>query len=448
MVPAAMPTHGIPCWTTVSQSAASPFPGGIQHVDCAVIGAGLGGLSAALHLLAGAPGRRVMVLEAQGIGGGASLRTTGMVTPGVGQSLPAMVRRFGREAAGALYAASLDAIRYVETLSRRQGIDGGFRQCGQLVLAHGRQGRARLALLADMLDGYGFPCQRLDDGALRRHLDLGGPAPGGDGTAGPAALRLPVAGTLDPGRFLNGLAGRIRDLGGMIHTQARVLGLSTGRPVRLTLADGVVVAESVIIALSGFSAGAGILRGRMLPVHLQALATEPLSASDLSALGWSGRECVIDSRRLFNYFRLSEDNRIIFGGGAPRYHWNGTEPAGAAAAMAGPLARALHDTVGRRIRPRIAGTWTGTIAYTLDALPVIGRLPSHPGVLFAGGWCGHGVALSVSAGAWLAHMVDHGEPPAALPWFRDRSPLVPFEPARWGAFRASVAAMRAMDRLQ
>jgi glycine/D-amino acid oxidase-like deaminating enzyme len=109
------------------------------------------------------------------------------------------------------------------------------------------------------------------------------------------------------------------------------------------------------------------------------------------------------------------------------------------------LTVALRHTLPPSVRPRVAAGWTGTIDYTLDALPVIGRLSHRPAVLLAAGWCGHGVALSIAAGAWIAHILRHNAPPNDLPWFRRRAPLVPFEPVRWAAFRVSVGAMALLD---
>jgi gamma-glutamylputrescine oxidase len=431
-------------WTRGLPQLGEAFPGGAVTVDCAVIGAGFTGLSAALHILRDRPGCRVAVLEAGHVGAGASGRNTGMVTPGVGQNLLALVRRIGHDRARALYQATLDGVQYVEALVREERIDCQFHRSGQLIIARGGPGRARLAALAGQMEHLGLGVQRLDDAALADHVRLGYVAPAS--AAGPAGLRLPIAGTLHPGRLLEGLARRVQALGGRIYERAGVLAIGTGRPVRLTLADGEVITPHVVAAVAGFAHQLGLLRGRILPVQLQALATAPLTEEDLATLHWSGREGVVDSRRIFDYFRLTADDRLIFGGGRPRYAWVGRERPSIAAAALERLTAALRDALPAAVRPRVEAAWTGTIAYALDALPVIGRLLRRPEILFAGGWCGHGVSLSLSAGAWIAHILRHGAPPNDLPWFRGQATYVPFEPVRWTAFRASIGAMAALDQ--
>jgi gamma-glutamylputrescine oxidase len=415
--------------------------------DVVVIGAGLTGLSAAYHMLAAHPGRRVVVLEAGTIGRGASSRSTGMVTPGVGQDLAGLVRRCGAEAARAMYRRSLEAVEYIGKLTECEGIDAGFRMTGQLVIARGPSGRRRLARQAATLHALSLPCERLDDRGLEQRLRLAAGAPGGD-AAGPAALRLPIAGTLHPGRLLAGLADAIRRRGGQILEGAAVATLSRTAPVRVTLADGhEVVAGQVVVATSGYAAQLDLHGGRLVPLHLRVLLTEPLAPTQLAGLNWRGREGAIDSRRLFNYFRLTDDNRLLFGGGRPHYCWGGQRsdlPA------AGPdLVRLEREF--RRLFPSlrklpVARSWTGVIAYSLDTLPVIGPVPGYERVLFAGGWCGHGIALGTYAGRWVRELIDSGTPPEPLPWFRPRPPLAPPEPFRWLAVRAGSCVMEMMDR--
>jgi glycine/D-amino acid oxidase-like deaminating enzyme len=436
-----------PIWADGAGRAFPTLPAGTTRADVAVIGGGFAGLSAAYHVLERRPGARVLVLEAGRLGAGASGRTTGILSPGVGQALGALVRRHGPARAKALYLATTRAVEDVVTLVAAERIACDLEMTGQLTVAgEQRASRARLAALAALHARLGLGVEMLDDDALERLIRLPG-ARRYDG-AGPAAIRLPSAGTLHPMRLVAGLAERVSARGGTIAEGCRVRALGDRRPVRLDV-DGerVVIADDVVVATSAYTPGLGLLHGRVLPVHLQVLVTAPLDHGARDALGWKGREALLDARRIFSYARLTADDRIVFGGGAPRYRWGGgAEDDGRGAAALDALAGELRRTFGA-VAPPVAGGWTGVIDYVLDGLPAIQRLRGRPSVLHAVGWCGHGVALSVASGAWIASILCDGAVPEDLPWFRDDPPLLPLEPLRWLGFQATVRGMALLDRL-
>ncbi len=225
--------------------------------------------------------------------------------------------------------------------------------------------------------------------------------------------------------------------------------MADGAPASRSPVAARVLADDVVVATAGYTSGLDVLRGRVLPVHLQALATAPLPPELLAALGWPGREGVVEARRIFNYFRLTADDRLVFGGAAPRYHWRGRPPAGEAQHLGASLRRELAAVFPRDIgfdRLPVTNVWGGVIGYTLDALPVLGRDRERPAVVHALGWCGHGLALSVASGAWIARLVFESRPLDGA-WGRDRSPLLPGEAVRWLSFRTAVAAMAVLDRV-
>jgi gamma-glutamylputrescine oxidase len=333
-----------------------------------------------------------------------------MLSPGVGQSVDALVRRFGHERARDIYFATLQAVRDAAALAAQ--LDCELALCGQLIVA--RRAAHRLERLKRTYEALGLPHEV--------HAN---------------AVRLPVAGTLHPGKLLAGLTRAVSQLGGVIYEHARVHSISTTRPVQLALDGGEVIANEVIVATAGYTPHLGVLSGRVLPVHLQVAVTEPAPH-----LTWPRREGVLDARRIFSYWRLTADDRIVFGGGRPLYRWRGS--------TAQPP---LHARLGRELHhvfpdASIAGGWSGVIGYVADALPAVERWVHNPSVVHAVGWCGHGVALSLASGAWVASMVCDGAAPHELPWFRALPPKVPFEAARWLGFRATVAAMSLMDRLE
>jgi gamma-glutamylputrescine oxidase len=432
-----------------------------QRVDTLIVGAGLTGLSTAFHLLERCPGRSVLVIDADQLGAGASARSSGMLTPGVGQDLTSLVARLGPACAKALYEESLRAVRRVESLVRRENIACELHMGGQLVVAAGPRGQARLARLASTLQALDLPYEPMDSAALDGRLRLRplsssrllAPAPSRDHHASlPYALRLPIAGTLHPGHLLAGLAASVERRGGRILGRACVSAITNDGPVVVQLEHGPeIVADRVVLATNGYSGHLTRQVGRVLPLHLRMIVTEPLSKSALAQLGWGNREGVIDSRRLFNYFRLSSDNRLVFGGGRPRYDWGGAATERDAGAHASALVRDMYRMLPLSHSVDVAGTWTGVIGYTLDALPVFG--PTHnAAVIYAGGYCGHGIALSVACGEWLAARIaershDASWPAPGFSQIRKRAPWVPTELARWFGVRAVSLALSALDEI-
>ena len=230
-------------------------------MDLAVIGGGLTGLSAAYHALVANPGMRVVLLESERIGHGASSRSTGMLTPGVGQDLTALIRRFGADAARAMYLESLRAVEYVGELAGREGIDAGLRMTGQLVVAQGRSGRRRLARQAGAMEALGLPCERLDDRRLRGRLSVGDRGPGvrrrGAGGPPPPGRRGPAPGPPARGPRRRGEAARRPDHRGG-HGR---LGLARA-PARVRLAGGrELAAKHVVVASSGYASTLDLHRG-------------------------------------------------------------------------------------------------------------------------------------------------------------------------------------------
>jgi gamma-glutamylputrescine oxidase len=440
-------TPTAPIWSEVVPSAQSTLPGGTTHADVAIIGGGLAGLSAAYHLLEARPGARVVVLEADRLGAGASGRTTGMLGPGVGQSFASLVKRLGLAKAGALYRATLGAVEYVRDLVTEAGIECELEMTGQIVVARSQACRTRLAAQAALFDACGLPYAPLDDDALARHIHL---APQQNGPAsGPAALRLPVAGTLHPMKLIAGLADRVTARGGRIFEGARVTKIGDGSPVRVAVeGGGEVIAADVVAATAGYTPDIGLLTGRILPVHLQVLVTERLTQAARQSIGWQGREGFLDARRVFNYFRLTADDRIVFGGGRPRYRWGGRtdDGHGSASRALEHLRGEMERTFPSDVKLAVAGGWTGVIGYVADALPAIQRSKRNASIVHVVGWCGHGVALSVASGRWVSTLICGGAANEDLPWFRNDVPLIPSELARWVGFQSGITMMSWLDR--
>ncbi|MEO5695096.1 MAG: FAD-dependent oxidoreductase [Usitatibacter sp.] len=423
-----------PVWSLLSPEcvpvAANPLP---SSADVVVVGAGLTGLSCAYHLLAVNPGLSVVVLDARHPGSGASGQTTGMVTPGVGQDFAALVRRLGLDRAGSLYAETREAVKQVGAIVAAEGINCDHEQVGQLVVAHGEHGEARLLRQAAALKAAGQPCIPLDAAGLAARVNLSGIG----NIPATAALFLPDAAMVDPLKLVRGLVRVIEARGGCVQGGASVETLTDGAEPVLHLAGGRnLKAGKIVLATAWQAPRLASLTGRIIPLSLKVLATAPLSVAQLAVLGWSGRECIVDSRKLFNYFRLTSDNRIVFGGGSPAYGPDATPDFS-------DLARELRERLPTGVEPAISHRWSGTIDYTLDGQPIVGPVLSSGNVFHAGGFCGHGIALGMRAGRWVAEAI------AAAPGrsfhhaaFRDTAPLVPGEWLRRSCFAIASGWMR------
>ena len=426
--------------------SATAWPPPLQLADCAgdvparadavVVGAGLTGLSCAYHLLRQRPMASVVVLDAAAIGYGASGRTTGMVTPGIGQDYAALVKRLGARRAAAVYQETRAAVHYVGELVAAEAIDCEHERVALLMVASGKAGAARLARQAVALEATGQPCQRLDPFELAERVRLRiGPA--NTRADALAALRLPDAATLNPVKLLHGLARAIQQRGGKLVGHARVLSMNAGATPSLRLASGqTLAAATVVLATASESTSLANLTGRIIPIRLKIAATEPLAPECLLALGWKGRECIIDSRRLFNYFRLTRDRRIVFGGGAPAYG------SASRAASFDDLLQEMRRTFPEGESLQIAKTWCGTIDYTLDGLPMIGPVRPDGDVFYVGGFCGHGIALGIRSGKWVADLIARKSSRRAFPGFRSKAPLIPGEWLRRSCFAAASGWMR------
>jgi glycine/D-amino acid oxidase-like deaminating enzyme len=246
-----------------------------------------------------------------------------------------------------------------------------------------------------------------------------------------AGLCYQDAATLDPAALTRGLAETARRHGARLYPYTPVRGLTQhGRVPGLTLATGTVRARTVVLALNAYAPALRLPVGTVLPLTVSAVATGPLDPATYAALGGPDGYAVVDVNPMAPYFRTTPDGRLVVGGGRPAL--TGGQPAltGRQPAGQGWLAdavRALHPGLQQ---VEVAHAWHGQVGMTGDGLPVVGRVPGQPDIWYAGGCNGHGLAMSVAHGAYLADTLT-GVPGSELvsgselPWHRGRAPWLP-----------------------
>jgi len=363
-----------------------PAAQGDLSCDVCVIGGGYTGLSAALHLAE--RGYDVVLLEAQRLGFGASGRNGGQVGTGQRQDQDWLEDKLGQTHARALWDMGLEAVALVRDLAGRHAPDAGWRD-GIIWAAH----RAR------MVGGYHAYGERMarDYGyGLFRPLDRDGMRAlvGSPGYHG-GVLDM-GGGHLHPLRYALGLARAAQAAGVRLHEGSRVTALRPGEPAVVETADARITARFVALGCNGYLGGLEPqVAARVMPINNFIAATRPLSGPEADTV-LNGGHAVADSRFVVNYFRLSHDNRLLFGGGES-YGWQ--FPRDIAAKVRQSMAQVFPHL--RDIE--ISHAWGGTLGITANRMPHFARLTGN--ILTASGYSGHGVAMATLGGKLLAEAV-------------------------------------------
>ncbi|MFD5316724.1 NAD(P)/FAD-dependent oxidoreductase [Streptomyces sp. NPDC127098] len=366
------------------------------RTDVAIVGAGLTGLSAAIHLAR--KGADVTVLEQDTVGFGASGRNGGMCTTGLAIGFPTAVARYGVPTAKALYLAYNDAIDTVEKLVTEESIDCDFARTGKLNLACKPAHYERLArtheALAEMI---GYQTELIPRSALRSEV-------GTDHYHG--GLADPQGAGLHVGKFVRGLADAAERLGvrileGTPVTRTRRI---AGHRHDVVTPIGTVRADQVLFA-SGAYTGSSFrwLRNRIVPVGSFIVVTEPLPQELVDEL-MPTRRMASDTKNILYYFRITPDNRLLFGGRA-RFAMSGA----ASDLKSGRILRKGMLTV----FPQLAGVrldycWGGLVDLSLDQMVHAGE---HEGLFYSACYSGHGVQMATHMGRQMADVLG-GDPSA------------------------------------
>jgi len=390
----------VPYWIDTAPDfpdrAERPLP---DEVDAAIVGGGITGLNAAIALAR--KGATAVVLEQGRFGSGAAGRNGGMCTTGVSVGPATAVKRYGLAAARAYHNAYRDAVDFVESLVRTEGIDCDFRRAGRLSVAfrppHHAHQRATQKLLAEQ---FGHETILISPAALRAELGS---------TYYHGGLLDPLSAGLHPGRYVRGLAEVAERSGARLHEKTKVTAARRGPNGRYHIATprGRLSARQVLLATDAYTTGIfPKLQRRMVVVGSFIVVTEPLGDELAREIIPRGR-MVVDTKNIGHYFRLTPDNRLLFGGRA-RFALSNPASDRKSAAI-------LHRDM-MTVFPQLAGTridyvWGGHVGFPVDRMPHAGQMD---GLFYSMGYSGHGVQMASLMGAKMAEIMDGH--PEANPW--------------------------------
>ena len=361
-----------------------------EHVaDVCVVGGGFTGLNTALELAE--RGMSVILLEAYKIGWGASGRNGGQLIRGVGHGLEQFEGIIGKDGVRQMKLMGLHAVEIVRQRVERFNIACDL-TWGYCDLANKPRDLEGFAEEADELRslGYRHETRLLQANEVRSVVGsdryVGGFVDMGSGHLHPLNLAL-------------GEAGAAAQLGVKLFEHSAVTRIDYGPQVRVHTAQGSVRANSVVLGCNAYLKDLNPqLSGKVLPAGSYIIATEPLSEAQAHAL-LPQNMAVCDQRVALDYYRLSADRRLLFGGAC---HYSGRDPQDIAAYMRPKMLEVfphLKDV-------KIDYQWGGMIGIGANRLPQIGRLPDQPNVYFAQAYSGHGVNATHLAGKLLAEAIS------------------------------------------
>jgi gamma-glutamylputrescine oxidase len=371
-------------------ATATPFPelpalAGSERCDIAILGAGLTGLSAAIELADA--GYRVIVLEAERVGWGASGRSGGQAIFGYSCDQAKIEGLLGKQDSRRLFDWSLEGVRLLHERRTRFSIDCDWRPGHAHVPIKPRQVVELRAWQDDLATNYGYRLQWWDRDRLRDELAT-------DRYLG--ALYDPDSGHLHPLNYTLGLARAAQSLGVRIFESSKVVKLTRGAQPVLHTAAGDVRCDAVVLAGNAYVHGiAPELDAMIMPVGTYIGATEPLGAERMRALIGNGM-AVADINWALDYFRPSADHRLLFGG---RASYSTLPPPD----LRGTLLRRMRRVFPQLADVKLGHVWGGYVDISSNRAPHWGRLGSN--VYFAQGFSGHGIAATGLAGRVIAEAI-------------------------------------------
>ena len=368
------------------------------ETDVAIVGSGYTGLCAARVLKKN--GASVTVLDRNTIGWGASSRNGGMATPGLKQGIQKIYKMYGSELAHEFWNSSVDAIDLIDAIVNEHSIDCDWERNGHASLATKPSHAPRLKEYGSWLEKeFGHSQRYIPKNQIRDEI-------GSDAYYG--ALTDDISGGLHPSKYVFGLATAVANLGVQLceNTEVTKIEKNDSNNFRLISSKGDIIAKKIIIATNGYTNRlVPKLKPLIFPVGSYIVVTEPLT-KELQNIISPKKRMYYDSKWFLNYFRLTPDGRMLWGG---RNDLSTDLDLDESAIR---LSKELYTIFPDLAGIPITNTWTGKLCITFDLMPHIGQTN---GIYYAFGYGGHGLSIATYLGTEIGLLLS-GK--------KDRSPFM------------------------
>ncbi|MCO5316765.1 MAG: FAD-binding oxidoreductase [Solirubrobacterales bacterium] len=424
---------------TYGEYEPSPPLAGSVEADVAIVGGGFTGMATAYWLLKAEPSLKVVVLESEVVGYGASGRNGSFAMTVVGLGLDLLAKIKGRDRAIQAQRYLERAVDLVGELVETEGLDCDYIRPGFLRMATTPAYEKKIRHEIEFARSLGIEgIEWLDRDEARARVNS---------AQYRGAWWEPRMALVNPLKLVREMKRVVTGLGATVHEGTPVEAIERPGRFRLRGPNGTVNAERIVLATNAYShLLMPEIRGKQVPAWTYVIATEPLSEERLAPVGWDGFEGVEDARNLIHYYRRTPDNRILMGGGPVGFGYGRDMDRDA-----NPKAwRHLEDHI-TTLFPDLAGVkidyrWGGPFSVTTDLTPAIGYI-GDPRAVYSVGCIGHGVAMTHLNGQTIRDLLLERRTELTEHFFVNRR-VVPWppEPLRYGASLAIRGYLQMEDR--
>ena len=405
-----------------------------EHIDAdvAIVGAGYTGLWTAYYLLKEQPSLRVVLVDREKVGYGASGRNGGWASAIFPISLSKVAQMYSHAGAMELQSAMNETVDEVGRTLALEGVDADFKKEGFISLARSDAQLTRVKETVEAATRFGLPSQWQELDAIRAWQRIGA-----TGVVG--ALYTEHCALIHPGKLVHGLAALVESMGARIYEHSEVISILPGEIVTAT---GKVRADTVVRATEAFSCQQTEHRRSVIPLYSLVLATEPLPHSLRERLHLDHRMAFNDMRHLRIYGQVTAEGRLVFGGRGAPYQWGSRMSDGAD--HVGDAHAKIHASM-VELFPELADVsithrWGGALGVSRDWCPTV-SMDQSTRIAWAGNYVGDGVATSNLAGRILRNLIlGIDEAINRLPLVNHSSPVWEPEPLRWLGINSGLFA--------